>query len=206
MNSQVEKFNSRYAKKKTDEIVIKDNNLKQSTPEKQGEKIAKKHGISTEDIFAVITRESLEPFIKMWNNSMESVIRETIRTEIRQVIQEEMVSAYKGIMKGMMPEVDIDLRQQVSNIIRNELVSDQVTVRVKEEDSTKIHIDKKVTLEEAIILMKNNGIDPTVGVSWTKQGGRFATLYVTFMKKNKGIKGAWKEYVETVLSADEELN
>ena len=204
--SQLEKFKSRQAKMKTDTVVIKEQGLKNSTPEKQGEKIAKQHGLTTEDIFAVITRESMGPFIKMWNNSMENVIRETIRTEIRQIMQEEMVAAYKGIMKGLMPEIDIDIKEQVAEVIKEEI---EPLIPFEEpqlkETPNKLHIDKNVSLDQAIILLNEAGINPTVGATWTKQGGRFSTLYVNFMKDNKGIKGAWRNHVLSVLkNADNE--
>lgn len=213
MSSQLEKFNRRSAKMKADTVVIKEENLKNSTPEKQGEKIAKQHGLTTEDIFAVITRESMGPFIKMWNNSMETVIRETIRTEIRSVmedvVQEQLVGAFKGIMKGMTPEIDIDIKEvvkeKVVEFIKEDTVEEAIACPIVTEND-KLQIDKTVSVEEAIIMLHEAGIDPTKGNNLKKRGGRWATLYLTFMKANKGVKGAWHDYAMSVIEANFELN
>jgi hypothetical protein len=121
--SQLEKFQARMSKMKKDEHVIKQQELKNSTIEKKAEKIAKQHGVSTEEIFAIITRESIGGFVQLWNNSMETVLRETLRGEIREIIREvvreQMTEAYKGIITGMM-DVESIVREEMMNMVSDE--------------------------------------------------------------------------------------
>jgi hypothetical protein len=110
--SQLEKFELRQSKMRKDEEVIKNTELKNSTLEKRAGKVAQQHGMSTEDIFMIIARDSAGEFLKMWSNSVENVVRETIQTEVRnvvqQVVQEELASAVRGFMKGLMPQPNIE--------------------------------------------------------------------------------------------------
>lgn len=207
--SQLEKFEARMAKAKMDEDVIKKSNIDNSTLEKTGEKIVKKYGLSTEDIFAIITRDSIGSFIHLWNNSMENVLRETLRTEIRDivkdVIRDEMMEAYMGIIKGM-GSINIKeiIKEETEDFIKNDLM----TVNREETDSIKKQVrrrSKKMTdyrpeLEAAIIDAKIKGFDPHKGSEFKNINSRNSSLYTYFMKDNKGIKGAWKKHVDNILN------
>lgn len=213
--SQLEKFNSRVGKMHKDEEVIKKAEIKNSTVEKQAEKIVSKFGLSTEDIFAIITHESIGGFVKLWNNSMEDVVRKSMRTEmkdiVREVIQEEMVSAYKGILRGIndfKSAVNIELEPEEvleDNIVEFELEQKEYKIQsvasvVAEPKVNKIIFDKSATAEEIIVKLHQEGIDPIKGKNMVLQGSKAITLYNTFMRNHKGERGAWKDYVLSILN------
>jgi hypothetical protein len=107
--SQLEKFNARQAKAKAVDNMIAEQNAKAAmqtkTIEEKGAEILKTT-TGREDVFAVIARDSMESFMKMWNNSMENVIRETVRTEVTAMIQTEMEAAMKGMFSGMQQAME----------------------------------------------------------------------------------------------------
>jgi gas vesicle protein len=211
--SQLEKFESKMAKKKRDEDAIKQSNVKGNTLEKRAGKIVKDFDLSTEDIFAIITRDSMGAFAKMWNNSMESVIRETIRTEIRQVIREELAAAYRGVIKGMtednISDISETIREEVDNFKeeiqyaaytaaepKQETEQEEKTIKytVKERDEKEL---KQLVIEAHY----KNDVDPYSGKSFKSSGPRNNTLYQNFMKQNRGTKGVWKQFVLDVITS-----
>lgn len=204
--SQLEKFHNRQAKMKVDEVAVQEDLLKNSTVKKQGQKVAEKHGISTEDIFAIITRESMGSFVKLWNNSMETVVRETLRTEVktimREIIQEEMVEAYRGIVKGMTSVEDI-VKQEMEEIIREEIIptvtKPSPTKEKRSYAKSKSPNAHSAELEQSIIEAFENGNKVLEGATFKKVKPRYSTLYQRFMKENKGVKGAWYNHVNNIL-------
>lgn len=102
--TQVEKFNAKVRKAQGIEHSLAESKAKAAMEQKdymkEGEKVLKQLA-PAEEVFAVIARSGMEAFIKTWNNSMESVIRETLRTEVRKMIQEEMEAAVTGMFAGM---------------------------------------------------------------------------------------------------------
>lgn len=55
-------------------------------------------------------------------------------------------------------------------------------------------------LNSLIVQAVEKGIDPRVGKAFKKLGPRFNTMYQKFVMKNKGIKGAWRNYVDDFLN------
>lgn len=219
--SQVDKFNQRAAKATKsykDEEVIKETEIKSSTIEKVGHKVAKQYGYSTEDIFMIIARDSMELWSKMWNNSMESVVRETIRTEVKEivkdVIQDELSQAVRGFMRGMamaqMEMVEDEIDEQVEFELKPfmnpeqhmdepelEYASSEPAI-AEPEVQTIFRIADKEKLDRAVIELHESGVDPTKAQSMKQMGGTYSTLYQRFVKHNPG-RGLWKEYVESVI-------
>lgn len=113
--SQVEKFLSRQGKAHADTMEIAKGNI--TKPKSDMDKGADlmnnvKPGTKTEDIVAAITREGMDTFLQLWNNSMQNTIKETlkqereimrqqIQEEMRTVIQEEIAGAMKGAVAGV---------------------------------------------------------------------------------------------------------
>lgn len=198
MTDQVTKFNKRYAKDKEDEKAIVEKAIKNQTIEKAAIDIAKSKSVSTEDIFAVITRNSMESFINLWSNSMEDVIRKTVREEmkqVRQVIQEELVGAYTGIMKGMT-------EAKIGGIINDEITS-IIHEQKPNEEKRKARTNKQPYLDElekAILKAHSDGINVISGMSFKKSSSRNSGLYQRFYRENKGIKGAWNDHVQAILN------
>ena len=195
--TQVEKFNARFGKNWADEQAIKEGEIKNSKPEVKAEKLVKANGIDPEEIFAIVTRENIGLMNKLWNNSMENVIKETIKNEVkelvRETIREELLSAYKGILKGMNNE-----------LIKNSEPLKEIEIAKREVATT---VAKKYTVTKNkdelianIIKAKNEGINPSVGKTFKSLSGRHNGLYQRFMTENKGIKGAWKNFVQDVLN------
>src|SRR6185312_7300807 len=81
--SQLEKFNAKWSKNEVDQAVLREAAYKKAIEDNdyrtQGEKVMDELTNKTEEVFAVIARSGMEAFIKTWNNSMENVIRETVR-------------------------------------------------------------------------------------------------------------------------------
>jgi hypothetical protein len=204
--SQLEKFEARQAKARMDDAVIKQSEIEENKIEKRAGKIVKDVGLSTEDIFAIITRESVGTFVKMWNNSMESVIRETIRTEIRKIVQEELAGAYRGIVKGMT-DVNSIVEEEMTDVVKD-IVASQLEMNVKdepvEEPKLKDRLHKKMSDKEIIQIIHSEGLDPTRGSTMVKTvGGRASTIYSKFMNEHKGENGAWAKYAQSFIENNE---
>lgn len=113
--SQVEKFLSRQAKADADvQAIAKGNLTKPKTDMDKGAELMNnvKPGTKTEDIVAAITREGMDTFLQLWNNSMQNTIKETLRQEreimrqqiqeeVRAVMQEELAGAMRGAVAGV---------------------------------------------------------------------------------------------------------
>ena len=222
--SQLEKFEARRAKARMDENVVAEGEIKASTLQETGKKVANEYGMSTEDIFMIIARDSVKAFVTMWENSTRNTVQETIRTEmatmVREAVREEMVAAFTGIVKGIMPAQD----EIVKNIVKDEIkqataevaatVQEQINPIIKQQSVTK---EKRKPgpkrarttpaqfyeeLKYALLEYKEEGGDPTVGTPFKKSSSRNNGLYQKFNKLNAGQKGAWKTYVEKVLAGE----
>jgi hypothetical protein len=199
--SQVEKFYARQAKKKVDDEVIYSTAIERKTLEERGEIIAENNGMSTEEIFAVIGRNSIQPFIRLWNNSMESVIKEHMRNEIkdivREVIREELTSAVTGFIKGM--DLNVLIPQQPQTIkqdIKIEPTEQKVELSEREQIKQKAFYEE---LEQAIKTGYANNIEVHIGRKFKESSSRNNGLYQVFLKYNKGIRGAWVAHVNSVM-------
>jgi hypothetical protein len=123
MTNQLDKWNRRMAKKAQDAEVIRKANTDKTETEKGADIVTKATGktTSSEDIFMVLMRDSMEPFINLWTNSVDSkmhgvmedivmptmkneirdMVREVVQEEVRTVIQEELQSAIRGSIRGL---------------------------------------------------------------------------------------------------------
>lgn len=219
--SQLEKFELRMSKQRKDEEVVKETEVKNSTLEKRAGKVANQYGISTEDIFMIIARDSASTFLKMWNNSMENVVRETIQAEVRNVIQEELASAVRGFMKGLSMtnhEMDEEIEEEIEKQapeIKPFLAFDSKLneMKVETDDYVKIlakHEEKADEngfiaddeMKEAIIQSHHMGIDVTSAVQFKNLYARNSTLYQRFVKNNAGRRGGWKTYSANVIAEE----
>lgn len=117
--SQLEKFDARMRKARAVDNQIAEQNAKaaqQNDIMKEGEKIMKETTGQSNNVFAVIARDSMEGFIKTWNNSMDNVVKTTIRNEtetmrnqiqamiqdeIKAMVQSELESAVRGVFAGI---------------------------------------------------------------------------------------------------------
>jgi hypothetical protein len=220
--SQVEKFNKRVAqatKVYNDERAIKENEIKSSTIENVGHKVAKQYGYTTEDIFMIIARDSMEVWSKMWNNSMENVVRETLRTEVKaivkDVVQDELAQAVRGFMRGMaMAQMEQIVEEEVEEQIAYDIepfetpeqhmsepeieyAASEPAVAEREEQIFKI--EDKERLDRMILELRDLGIDPSISKDVKNVGGTYSTLYQRFVKHNPG-RGLWKQYVQSILN------
>jgi hypothetical protein len=204
--SRVEVFNAKSSKKRSDEDAIKKHSLEKETVQDKAEKIAKEHGIDTEEIFAVITRESIGSFINLWNNSMESVIRETMRNEVKKIIQDELAAAYRGILKGIAPETE-KIKEELAEEMKEEILiaastSIKQTEDKVEEKNVEYEVDDKHAEELKQMVIEGSyisGCNPAVGLHFKRLGKKQSNEYQKFLNFNKGRKGAWKKFVEDVL-------
>lgn len=202
--SQVEKFNAKYAKARLDEEAVTVKKSKPVTLERRGEIAAASNGMNTEEIFAIIGRNSVEPFVKMWNNSMENVVRDSMRTEIkeivREVIREELVSAFNGLIRGMScsneTEIEKQVEAQVETKAEEQEIEKPVVTMPKDEKQRKFYNE----LDEAIITQHERGTNIYIGKIFKSTSSRNNTLYQKFLYHHKGVKGAWSTYIDYVLA------
>ena len=224
--SQVTKFQAKWSKNQQDEDVVAETELQNSTMQKQAEKVTKNYGRTTEDIFMIIARDSVESFTKMWNNSMESVVRETMRTEIKAIVQEtiqqELVAAYTGIVKGLTGTVfgQANIQEMVEEEIKK-IVHPEPEIKVEAEKveqpiepktkgtrvrtrTTEAEFYKE--LNNALRVAKEEGINIKVGKDFKTSTSRNNGLYQKFNKYHAGQKGAWVAYIEKLFSTQPEEN
>lgn len=196
--TQVEKFQAKYGVKKKDEQVIKEKQIKKTIQEK-GAEIARNKNVNTEDVFAVIGKDSVDTFVKMWNNSMETVIKETIREEIkpliREIVREELISAFTGISRGLAGDIKIEIETPT---VSEETVEEEAQVIEEPEDFEELYFYDE--LREHIHMAKVKGIDPYMGSKFKKLSSRANGLYQTFAKHHKGRRGSWKRFVKLTLN------
>lgn len=191
--TQVEKFQAKVGKGKGDEKAIYERQKKETLSEK-GAKIAHKKGMPSEDIFAIIGRDGMDTFVNMWNNSMETVIKETIREEIqpyiRQVVREELATAFSGIVRGLSGDAP--------EVVEEPEVEEEPTVIYLEprEEEYKFYPE----LRELIWKFKASGGNPLIGKMFKMESSRNNGLYQMFMRKNKGTRGAWQQFVVETLN------
>lgn len=134
--SQLEKFEARQRKARGVSHHIEEQKAKEA--HKQANKTIQEKGVdvmkktvnpnaTTEDVFMVIARDSMEAFTTMWNNSMQNVIRETIRTEVKaivkEVVAEELQAAVRGVQRGISEAMD--MRSMVQQAVQEALVEDE---------------------------------------------------------------------------------
>lgn len=215
MATQVEKFNARMAKMKRDEEVIETENFKNSTVKKVGEKIAEKHGVSTEDIFMIVTRDSMESFMNLWNNSLGNTLENSIKDVVREVIRDELLSAYKGILKGFETEAPKTTEQSIQDLMPELFAVAATTAEVERKPIMKDPNEQQFfdyickckyydRLENAIKDAAGRGYDPTIGKDFKKVEPTYNTLYQKFMKDSKKFnapRGTWKKFVGNILKS-----
>lgn len=215
--AQVEKFNARWGKIKKDESVIREAEAKRALEKKdimeKGYDVLKSvnPNAQTEDVFAVIARNSIGTFIDTFRNSIREMIREVVSTEfknvVREVVKSELQSAATGLIKGLSSIQDI-IKEEMENIMQEEVENigvtnnETTTMELPENDIVEVKsgkIDKKRELNALIIKAYQDGLDPRIGSKFKKYSSRANGLYQRFMIEYKGQRGAWKNYVESVL-------
>lgn len=126
--SQLEKFDRKMAKSQAIQHQEAETKAKAAIQKKdimeQGREVLKTT-TGREDVFAVIARDSMESFMKLWNNSMENVIRETVRTEVTAMIQTEMEAAMKGMFSGMQQAMQSMVQSSLTQGKVEEVQSDE---------------------------------------------------------------------------------
>lgn len=211
--SQVEKFNARWGKIKKDENVIREAEAKRALEKKdimkKGYDVLKSvnPNAETEDVFAVIARNSIGTFIDTFRNSIREMIREVVSTEFKNVVHEvvksELQSAVTGLIKGLSSIQGIVI-EEMENIIQEEAanISKSTTIKLPENDDVEVKtgkISKEQELNSLIVQAYKDGLDPRIGSKFKKYSSRANGLYQRFMIEYKGQRGAWKNYVESVL-------
>lgn len=211
--ARVEKFNARLGKIKKDENVIREAEAKRALEKKdimeKGYDVLKSvnPNAETEDVFAVIARNSISTFIDTFRNSIREMIREVVSTEFKNVVHEvvksELQSAVIGLIKGLSSIQGIVI-EEIENIIQEEVgnINKHATKKLPENDVVEVKTDKisnKHELNSLIIQAYKDGLNPRIGSKFKKYSSRANGLYQKFMIEYKGQKGAWKNYVESVL-------
>lgn len=89
-------------------------------------------GFSTEDVFAVITKQAMPEFIDKWSKSLATAAEnalfnalESPRFERRmnQLIQNQLVQMVNGIMAGVSEILDEPQKEKVEHVIKDNVVS-----------------------------------------------------------------------------------
>lgn len=207
--SQVEKFNAKRAKMNADTNIIKLKEVENNKPENKAKKIVKRYDLSTEDIFAIITRNSIGSFMHMWNNSMENVIRKSMKDEIRQIIREELRDAYRGMLRGMT-DVENIISDEIKQVMQEEIRHAASTATLEPEigkEKTKpvgkvLNNDKTEQLRQMIIEAAYQGHNPRIGSHFKKISPKHSTANQNFNKATKGVKNAWRTFVNEVLEEE----
>lgn len=211
--SQVEKFNARWGKIKKDENVIREAEAKRALEKKdimeKGYDVLKSvnPNAETEDVFAVIARNSIGTFIDTFRNSIREMIREVVSTEFKNVVHEvvksELQSAVIGLIKGLSSIQGIVI-EEIENIMQEEVanISKPTTTKLPENDVVEVKtgkISNEQELNSLIIQAYKDGLDPRIGSKFKKYSSRANGLHQRFMIEYKGQRGVWKNYVESVL-------
>lgn len=170
--TQVEKFQRKWGKDQFEHQILKEKELQQSLDKnkvmKDAEKILSKEVGETEEVFAVIARSGMETFIQTWNNSMENVIRETIKNEVKSMVHEEMQTAIRGMFTGMnqalgaMTQSTMPIPKEPVHIkIEEDQIEEEIKSDTYEEESVVEEVEKE-SVEEYQIPRTDIG-----RISWT---------------------------------------
>jgi hypothetical protein len=106
MKSQLEKFEAKYAKLKTDLHAINQENLKRQREEEirnagiKNVEAMKKAG-NIEEAAAVFSHTGLEILVNMLVNSLETRIKEQLPALVEATVKDQMMSLLTGLMKGL---------------------------------------------------------------------------------------------------------
>jgi imidazolonepropionase-like amidohydrolase len=133
-------------------------------------------------------------FIKGMTEFSQEQIAETVQEEIQiavnpesqfknglQQLQEKRTEAFESKLNEMKQETDEYVKSFKLNDIPVELVADEKT-------------------REMVAEAHQAGIDPVQVNKFKKYKPACNTVYQRFTRNNKGVKGAWRQYVETVLN------
>ena len=221
----LDRWNQRQGKNKADEQAIRRNWNKQQTVEEKGLDVLKtaKPQATTEDVFAVIARDSMEPFVKLWTNSVESSVnksfkeampvlraemKDMVREVVQEVIQDEMEQAIRGMVRGMTESI-ASLQQPQLHVVQP--VS---APQVQEEEAPKQQITRRrgkgkyhtpESIKATIIKgYEQIGNDVYVVKRFKALGSEYSGAYQAHTRDNK-IEGndkrrnGWQQFVASVL-------
>lgn len=215
--SGLDRWNKRYGANKRDEEIIRQGKLKQKSEMEVAKEIVstiKKKPVSTEDIFAVIARDSIGTLTQMWANNVQNTIiktvredvmpvfKEEIRATVREVVQEELADAVQGIMRGIVEGM---MQGQVS-IVPQQQEQEPVITPQEEEKEVKVYesaMDERISnlIMEA---HKEIGSEVYAANKFKKIGSKFNSGYQAYMrdlgKQGKPTRGVWKLKVAEVLN------
>ncbi len=218
--SGLDRWNKRYGANKRDEEIIRAGKLKQKTEMEVAKEIVstiKKKPVSTEDIFAVIARDSIGTLTQMWANNVQNTIiktvredvmpvfKEEIRATVREVVQEELADAVQGIMRGIVEGM---MQGQVSIVPQQQEQEPVITPQEEEEEVKEVKVYESAMDERIsnLIIEAHKEIGPEVYAAnkFKKVGSKFNSGYQAYMrdlgKQGKPTRGVWKLKVAEVLN------
>lgn len=215
----LDRWQKRYGANKRDEEVIRNARNKQKTEMEVAKEIVstiKKKPVSTEDIFAVIARDSIGTLTQMWANNVQNTIiktvredvmpvfKEEIRATVREVVQEELADAVQGIMRGIVEGM---MQGQVS-IVPQQQEEPVITPQEEEEEVKEVKVYESAIDERIANLImeahKEIGAEVYAANKFKKVGSKFNSGYQAYMrdlgKQGKPTRGVWKLKVAEVLN------
>lgn len=161
-------------------------------------------------------------------NVIRETIRQEVQPMIQEAIQQELASAVRGFIKGMTEfsqeqiaetvqeeiQIAVNPESQFKNGLqqlqekRTEAFESKLNEMKQETDEyvknlnldvipVELIADEKTRI--AVIEAHQAGIDPVQVNKFKKFKPTCNTVYQRFTRKNKGIKGAWKQYVDSVI-------
>ena len=221
----LDRWNRRAGKNKADEQAMRKNWKPNKTLEEKGLEALKsvKPQATTEDVFAVIARDSMEPFMKLWTNSVESSVnksfnevmpvlraemKEMVREVVQEVIQDEMEQAIRGMVRGItesiasMQQPQLHVVQPVSAPQEEEVAPVQQMV-TRRRGKGKYHTPESIK-RTIIKAYEQIGNDVYVVKRFKALGSEYSGAYQAHTRDNK-IEGndkrrnGWQSFVASVL-------
>lgn len=222
----LDRWNRKYGKDKADESAVRRNWKPNQTVEEKGLEALKtaKPQATTEDVFAVIARDSMEPFVKLWTNSVESSVnksfkeampmlraemKDMVREVVQEVIQDEMEQAIRGMVRGMTESI-ASLQQPQLHVVQpvnapqvQEEVASEVSRPSKRRGKGKYHTPERIK-ELVLKAYEQIGNDVYIVREFKKLGSDYSGAYQAHTRDNK-VEGnakrrnGWQSYVASVL-------
>lgn len=221
----LERWNQREGKRKADEVAIRRGKATQQTVEEKGLDVLKqvKPQATTEDVFAVIARDSMEPFVKLWTNSVESSVnksfkeampmlraemKDMVREVVQEVIQDEMEQAIRGMVRGMTESI-ASLQQPQLHVVQPvsapqvQEVAPEPQMVTRRRGKGKYHTPESI---KATIIKgyEQIGNDVYVVKRFKALGAEYSGAYQAHTRDNKRegsdkSRNGWQSFVASVL-------
>lgn len=219
----LDRWNQRQGKNKADEQAIRRGKINKTVEEKGLEALkTAKPQATTEDVFAVIARDSMEPFVKLWTNSVESSVnksfkeampmlraemKDMVREVVQEVIQDEMEQAIRGMVRGMTESI-ASLQQPQLHVVPASTPQEKEVEPVKQmvtrrRGKGKYHTPEsiKATIIKAY---EQIGNDVYVVKRFKALGSEYSGAYQAHTRDNKipgndKRRNGWQQFVASVL-------